>query len=147
MSKVESATACFAEGFACSQAILAAYGEDFGIEREAALRLSDGFAGGIAGLGNICGAVSGALMVIGLKHGRTSASDREARAQTKRFVREFMSRFEARNGTTVCRELLGCDIDTPEKSQMAREKGLFTTVCPAMVRDAAEILEELLEDS
>jgi len=146
MSDVEKAVECFGQGFACSQAILATYGEPLGLPREQAIKLAEGFAGGMAGLGETCGAVTGALMVLGLKHGRTRPDDIEAKMATNRLVREFMRRFEARRGSVKCRDLLGCSIDTPEKVQAARDRKLFTTVCPAVVRDAAEILEALLAD-
>lgn len=143
MNKVDQAVSCFRQGFLCSQAILSTYGEPLGLDRNTAIKIAEGFGGGMAGMGETCGAVTGAFMVIGLKHGRTDAQDKEARAKTRELVREFTSRFASRNASIVCRDLLGCDINTPEGTAMAREKGLFTTVCPKMVGDAAEILEEL----
>ncbi len=143
MSRVEQAVGLFNQGFACSQAILAAYGEEFGLDRDLALKLGDGFAGGIAGTGEICGAATGAIMVIGLRHGRTRASHRAAKAKTRDVVREFLSRFESRCHSTLCRGILGVDIDTPDGSAAARAQGLFKAICPEAVRAAAEILEEL----
>jgi hypothetical protein len=64
--------------------------------------------------------------------------------KTVELVREFMARFTARRGSVECADLLGCEIDTPEKYQAARDQGLFSTVCPEVVREAADILEELL---
>jgi C_GCAxxG_C_C family probable redox protein len=144
MNRIESAVACFNEGFACSQAILAVYGEPFGLERSTAFRIGEGFAGGIAGMGKTCGAVAGASMVIGLKYGRRRAKDRKARDRTAKLIKEFVSQFQDRNKSIECRELIGCEIDTPERMRAARKKGLFTTVCPELVRDAAEIIEEIL---
>jgi C_GCAxxG_C_C family probable redox protein len=144
MNKVEEAVECFGQGFACSQAILATYGGPLGLDRDQALRLAEGFAGGMAGLGETCGAVSGALLVLGLKFGRTRPDDVDAKMATNRRVREFVRQYEARHGSVKCRDLLGCSIDTPEKLQSARDRKLFTTICPGLVRDAAEILEPLL---
>ncbi len=144
MTEVDRALACFKQGFSCSQALLSTYCEQYGLDSTTALKLADGFGGGIAGLGGTCGAVTGAIMVIGLKYGRARADDREAKMKTVEVVREFMARFKARRGSTECADLLGCDIDTPEKYLAAREQGVFTTVCPEVVRDAADILEELL---
>ncbi len=62
-------------------------------------------------------------------------------------MREFARRFKARYGTILCRELLGCDISTPEGRNLAKEKGLFAELCPQLVRDAAEIVEQMLEES
>jgi C_GCAxxG_C_C family probable redox protein len=144
--RAETAVSCFNDGFSCSQAILSTYAGDFGLDRDTALRIGEGFVGGIACLGGTCGSVIGAIMVIGLRYGRTRVGDRKAQATTVRAVREFVRRFEARNGTTTCNELLGCKIDTPEKENRAKKKGLFSTICPKTVRDAVEILEELLAD-
>jgi C_GCAxxG_C_C family probable redox protein len=88
--------------------------------------------------------VSGALMVIGLKHGHVAAQDKAAKEKTYALVREFVDQFRARNGSLLCRELLGYDIGTPEGMQLVREKGLSTSICPRLVRDAAEILERLV---
>jgi C_GCAxxG_C_C family probable redox protein len=145
MSKVEEAVACFKEGFVCSQAVLSVYGEQFGLDRDAALKIADGFGGGMARMGETCGAVTGAFMVIGLKHGRATVEDAQAHETTYRLVNEFVRRFQSRNRSIVCRELLGCDISTPDGLRSARQQNLFTKVCPGYVRDAAEIIEEILE--
>ena len=96
-------------------------------------------------MGETCGAVTGAFMVIGLKHGRTVVEDREAHKKTNSLINAFVHGFKSRNGSIVCRELLGCDVSTPEGLNSAREKKLFTIVCPKYVRDAAEIVEQILE--
>lgn len=144
MNRVELAVSYFKEGYTCSQALLSIYGAKFGLDREIALRIADGFAGGM-GMGETCGAVTGAIMVIGLKHGRTVVEDRDAHRKTNSLVNDFIRVFKSRNGSIVCRELLGCDVSTPEGLNSAREKKLFTTVCPNYVRDAAEIVEQILE--
>lgn len=138
MSKVELAVSCFNEGFACSQALLSTYGPQFGLDRETALKVADAFGGGMGRMGEICGAVTGALMVIGLKHGRTIADDEQSQEKTCSLVNEFVNRFRSRTGSIVCRELLGCDMNT------AKENELFTTLCPKYVRAAAETLEQIL---
>jgi len=144
MSRTDQAVESFAGGLSCPQAILSTYGPELGLDRETAIRLAEGFAGGIAGTGRTCGAVTGAFMVLGLKHGRTEDSDLDAKAKTTKLVRKFISQFESKNGSIVCRDLIGCEIDTPEKVKDAKEKLLFATICQGVIRDAAEILEELL---
>lgn len=93
-----------------------------------------------------CGAVTGAFMVIGLKYGNADAHDKQAKEETYGLVREFARRFEERNGSIMCRDLLGCDISKPEGLNAAKENGVFTSVCPDMLRDATEILEEMLSE-
>jgi C_GCAxxG_C_C family probable redox protein len=88
--------------------------------------------------------VTGGIMVLGLKYGKDKPDDEAAKEKTYRLVREFLSRFEQRHGTILCRSLINADISTPEGLQAARDKHLFTTVCTAFVRSAVEIVEELL---
>lgn len=142
--RVEKSQALFTEGFNCSQSVLAGFSESLGLDRATAAKLATGMGGGMGRMGQTCGAVSGAFLALGLKHGGATAQDKEAKDKTYRLVREFAARFKARNGSLQCRELLGCDISTEAGFAEARQKGLLTTVCPKMVRDAGEILEELL---
>jgi C_GCAxxG_C_C family probable redox protein len=95
-------------------------------------------------MGETCGAVTGAFLVIGLRYGKTEADDDEAREKTYRLVNEFTARFKALNKSILCRELLGHDLGTPEGREAAAEKQLFITLCPRFVQHAAEILEHIL---
>jgi len=145
MNRVERAVSCFKEGFSCSQAILSTYGEQFGLNREMALKVSGAFGGGMGRMGETCGAVTGAFMVIGLKYGKTKVEDEQTKERAYNLVKEFVDKFRSRNGSIVCRELLGCDISTPDGMKIVREKKLITTLCPKFVQDAAEIIEQILE--
>ncbi len=143
MDNVNSAVARFKEGFNCSQAILSTYGPGFGLPRETALKLASGLGSGIR-MGLTCGAVAGAFMVIGLKHGQTDAADKTSKETTLSLIGQFTEKFRSRNGSVICKELLGCDVSTPGGLKTAIEKDLFRNFCPKMVQDAAEILEEIL---
>jgi C_GCAxxG_C_C family probable redox protein len=144
MHEVDQAVACFTKGFNCAQAVLSACGSKFGLDRETALKVAGAFGGGMARRGETCGAVTGAFMVIGLKHAKIKEGDDAAREKTYEVSKKFVIRFKARNKTIVCRDLLGCDLSKPGGLQTAKEKNLFTTICPKFVKDAAEILGELL---
>jgi C_GCAxxG_C_C family probable redox protein len=144
MDRVERAVSLFQEGFSCSQALVAAYGDCFGLDRDFALRIAAGFGGGMGRMAHTCGAVTGAFMLIGLKYGGTDAKDRQAKEKTHEVVREFARRFLTFHESLVCKELLGCDISTPEGSQTAKEKKLAATICPKLVKSAAEILQEMI---
>jgi len=144
MSKADQAADRFREGFMCSQAVFSTYSADLGLSPELALRIAEPLGGGVCSTGETCGAVSGALLVIGLKHGRTAADDTEAKDRTKALGREFMAQFEARHGGTKCKELLNCDIGTDAGLAHARANDLFGQICPHLVHDAAEIVEGLL---
>ena len=144
MSKVELATSCFKEGFACSQALLSTYAEQFGLNREIALKVSGAFGGGMGGMAETCGAVTGAFMVIGLKYAKIKPEDEQATERTNRLVKEFVNRFKSRNGSIICKELVDCDVSTPDGMKTAKEKGVFDNLCPKFVQDAAEIVEQIL---
>jgi C_GCAxxG_C_C family probable redox protein len=147
MSDIEKAVSCFNEGFVCSQAVLAAYAGQFSMDRETALKVSAAFGGGMGRMAEICGAVTGAFMVIGLKYGRIAVTDTKSLEKTNRLVKEFSDRFKSLNGSIVCRELLGCDLSTPDGLKTFVDKKLRDTLCSKFVRDAAEIVEQLLEEN
>jgi C_GCAxxG_C_C family probable redox protein len=142
-TRVEQAVERFKNGFNCSQAVLGSYCEQFGLDCQQAFKVATGFGGGMR-MAETCGAVTGAFMVLGLKYGNTTAEDKAAKAKTYEKVVEYTSRFKARNGSVVCKELLGCDISTPEGMKKAQEDALFDSICPKMVQEASEILEEML---
>ncbi|MFX0073699.1 MAG: C-GCAxxG-C-C family protein [Candidatus Hermodarchaeota archaeon] len=146
MNKVEEAVSLFLNGFRCSQAILSTYGTEYGLEKDISLKLASPFGAGMGSLGNTCGAVTGAFMVLGLKFGNKKANEIKKKAKAYEVVREFVDKFKSRNGTIMCKELLNCDIDTSEGRNSAIEQKLFVEVCPKFVKDAAEILDEILKD-
>ncbi|MBN2181830.1 MAG: C_GCAxxG_C_C family protein [Sedimentisphaerales bacterium] len=145
--KIEKAVERFKSGFNCSQSVFGSYSEQFGLDCDKALRIATGFGGGMR-MSETCGAVTGAFMVLSLKYGNTTAQDSESKAETYEKIEEYTARFKARNGSVKCRDLLGCDISTQDGRKEALDKDLFSTVCPEMVKIAAEILENMLaEDS
>jgi len=144
MGLAEDAVACFQDGFNCAQAVFSAFAPGLGLERELALRVGGAFGGGMARMGEVCGAVTGGLMALGLRYGKYRKEDDTARDRTYELGRQFLQRFRERHGALRCSDLLGHDISTPEGRQAAQEKGLFRTLCPVLVREAAEIVEGLL---
>ena len=142
-TKAEQAVERFKNGFNCSQAVIGSYCEQFGLDCETAFKVATGFGGGMR-MGETCGAVTGAFMVLGLKYGNSTAEDKESRGKAYKKVIEYTNRFKACNGSVICKELLGCDISRPDEMKKADENGLFASVCPKMIRDAAQILEEML---
>jgi C_GCAxxG_C_C family probable redox protein len=139
----QNAIDLYKKTFTCSQAICTAFGTQLGLDEKTALKISCAFGGGCGRLGLTCGAVTGAFMVIGLKFGRSKPEDLAAKQKTYAMTQEFAKRFIARNGSLNCTELLGCDLGTEEGYKAAQERGLFTTLCLKLVKDSAEILEEL----
>lgn len=144
MTKGQEAVSCFKDGFNCSQAVLSAYSKDLGMGTSSALKVSCGFGAGMGRMADTCGAVTGAYMVIGLKHGRSKLKDLDARDKTYSLVREFSRRFKARHGSVVCRKLLGFNVGTWAGMNKAKQKDIHHTVCPLFVKDACRILDEIL---
>ena len=144
-SSVDQCDACFKDGLNCTQALLSTYGPQFGLERESALKVAAAFGSGM-GMGETCGAVTGALMVIGLKNTKVKGLTFLSKEKTTDLAQELVARFKARHGVVLCRELLGCDVSTPEGRKMAKAEKYFKQKCPAFVHDAAEIVEELLKE-
>jgi C_GCAxxG_C_C family probable redox protein len=144
MTKSDDALASFRSGFTCSSAVFSTFSAELGLDPEAAKKISCGFGAGISKTGNICGAVSGAIMVIGLKYGKTKEGDDAATEKTRALVRKFMQEFTERHGSVNCTELLGYNLSKPEEYDKARDCKLFVTKCPELVGDAAAILEKIL---
>ena len=105
----ERALRCFTDHLHCSQSILAAFSEECGITEETAFRLGSCFGSGMR-KGNVCGACTGALMVLGLMYGETHAGDHEGRLRTNRLNDLMLDSFSKANGSCICNELLGCDV-------------------------------------
>jgi C_GCAxxG_C_C family probable redox protein len=132
----------FMRSMNCAQAVFETFAPSMGMPAETARRVASAFAGGM-GMGSQCGAVSGALMVIGMKYGKTEDRDSEADQRTFSKTAEFIAEFRKQNGHISCSELLGCNISAPEGLKTAQSEGLFTTLCPRYVRSAAEILDRI----
>ena len=143
MDNVSKAVQYYENGYMCSQAVFAAFAEQFGITEKQAFQIGACFGGGMC-KGEVCGACTGALMVLGMKYGQFDLSDDESRAKGKAMAVKFLDEFEKRKNSYICRDILGCDLRTEKGKNYARSNGLFGTLCPEMVRTAAEILTEML---
>jgi C_GCAxxG_C_C family probable redox protein len=142
--QMKSAASLHQDGFRCSQALLGAYSEKLGLDRELAMKIATGFGAGICRQGDVCGVVTGAVMVIGLKFGQTRLDDEKAKEITYYIVQEFMERFKSLHKFTNCKDLSECDLGTPEGSKRFRDEKINQTVCNKFIEDAEEILNELL---
>jgi C_GCAxxG_C_C family probable redox protein len=143
----EKAAQLFAAGYSCSQSLLASRAERYALSDAMAFKLSAAFGGGLGRQGEVCGAVSGALLVIGLENGSITPEDKAAKEHTYALTRQFCAEFVGRAGALHCSDLLGCQIGTPEGMQFAQERDLFKTVCPKLVAEASQILSEILNEN
>jgi len=143
MNKVEIAKKYFDDGFSCSQSVICAFCEDFGLDKKIALKLSQSFAGGM-GQGLVCGAATGAYMVIGLKYGRYIAEDIEAKELNMNKILEFNEKFLVANTELNCSGLLKDDVTTVEGKKRIEDSGIKKIVCPNAIESAVKILEDIL---
>jgi len=135
----------FSSGYNCSQSVLYSFCDDLHLDKDTALRLACGFGGGIAKRQEICGAVSGGILAIGLKHGRGEGQEKPVTEAMYLKVRALTSRFEARHGSCSCRALLnGCDLNTPEGQLYFKENDLMNKTCKECVKTVVMTLEEIL---
>ncbi|MCS7338214.1 MAG: C-GCAxxG-C-C family protein [Verrucomicrobiae bacterium] len=132
----------FQAGFCCAESVFAAVAEGCGIRSELIPKVATGFCGGMARTGNVCGAVTGAVMGISLATGRTSPNG--SRETNHKLTQQLMREFEARFGTIICRELIGCRLDTPEGHKHFIEHGLRAK-CAEFTRQAARMAAEALQ--
>ena len=144
MSRIEEAISYFKGNFNCTQAVLNTYSTIYGQDRDKALKIATGFGGGMGGLGRTCGAVTGAFMVIGLKYGMGISEVVEKKGKTTQMIRDFNQRFEKINKSIMCTELLDCDVNILDNKGYFTQEELLENRCLKFVKDAVEILEELL---
>ena len=126
--------------FNCAQTVFSLFAPELGINEKMALKIASGFGGGMA-CAETCGAVTGAYMVIGLKHGHSTPNPDE-KANTKMLVKKFNEKFKEAHRSLICKQLIGFDISTPDGSAAASEAGVFETRCPEFIKTSCKILEE-----
>ncbi len=145
-NKADRAKALFLEGFNCAQAVFGAFCEDFGIDFQLGVKLSSGFGGGVSRRREICGAVSGAVMVLSMVHGYSDSQADEEKKKLYEEVRGVLKNFEEETGSIICRELLGLEekesSPVPEKRT---EKYYAKRPCAELVYLSAKAVEEHLE--
>jgi C_GCAxxG_C_C family probable redox protein len=143
-SRGDAAVALMEAGGNCAQAVLTAFAGAAGLDRVAALKIASGFGAGLARRQEVCGAVTGAVMVIGMIHGQERPDDLAAKEKAYALTRELCERFRAEFGSCLCRELLQVDLLTDAGQQQYRERNLGERVCHPCVRGAVRILDAIL---
>jgi len=134
-----------ASGYNCAQSVLKAVLEEKDIFFDEAMSLSSGFGGGIAGEGRTCGAVTGAIMAIGVLNGLHSKDVVQSKERTYKISSILIERLKAKLGSTQCYELIGVDMKDPESKKAARERGVFSDQCSEFVATAARIVLDLFQ--
>ena len=147
MTKREIGENYFKQGYNCSQSVVLTFIDEIGLDKEKALMISSSFGGGMGRQREVCGAVSGMLIVLGAIKGYYKVDNHTEKAEYYALIQNLCNKFKEINGSIVCRELLGLSTSsnpTPEKRTDAYYK---KRPCASLVGDAVEILEEYLENN
>lgn len=149
MTKGEMAKKYFLDGYNCSQAVVLAFCDDFGFDKETALMVSAPFGGGIGRLREVCGTVSGMSMVLGIANGKSDSTDHANKTELYKNIQNLAEQFKKDNGSIICRELLdlrikGKDTPTPEKRT---EEYYKARPCPELCKYAADLLDDYLKQN
>jgi len=144
--KSEIAIEKFLEGFNCAQSVFYSFCDDFQFEKNTALKMACGLGAGMGLKGEVCGAVTGGIIVLGLKYGSSKKNEETATYLTYAKTRELMNQFAAKHGTYICRKLLnGCDLTTEDGQKQFMEKDLLNKSCKPCVQSVVEILENIMK--
>ena len=141
--RLEEAGVYFANNTNCAQSVFAPFAKKLGLDVNGALKIATPFGGGIAHTGQICGAVSGGLMAIGLAKG-TDANNKANKDACYDLAEIFLNRFRELHCAITCLELLGFDLGDPAQSAKASQEMVFSQLCPKFVRDSSRIVAEIL---
>jgi C_GCAxxG_C_C family probable redox protein len=147
-NKQEQSFDLFRNGYNCSQSVLSVFSEELGMKKDLAMKLASPFGSGIAYMQDTCGAVTGALMAIGLKYGKGEHGTNEDKMHAYELSKQFMAEFKMKHKTVCCRDLLdGLNMSTPEGMARIMELDYFRTRCANYVKDAVGIVEDILKEN
>ena len=142
----ELARELFKKGYNCSQSVFAAFCDETGLNTEIALKIASPFGGGMGRLREVCGAVTGMLMVAGIKYGYTDPSSKNAKAEHYELVQDLAKQFINENGSIICRELLGISINHDNPVPETRNDNNYKKrPCAELVEQATRILDEYIQ--
>jgi len=143
MERSEQAKDLFLSGYNCSQSVLLSFADDLKFSKELAQKMAAGFGGGMGKQQETCGALTGAIMVLGILKGEQVNNNDELKAEAYGSVKRLTGEFKAIYNTTSCRELIGCDLNTVEGAAKFKEERIMENICANCVKKAVEIVEEI----
>jgi len=147
MTRGEKAEALFLEGYNCAQAVVIAFEDLHGLDRETAAKLSSSFGGGMARLREVCGSVSGMFMVAGLLYGYDNPKAKEEKAEHYARIQKLAADFTAEHGSIVCRDLLGLTEKKQEPTPEERTEAYYKKrPCKELIGRAAEIMDNYIKE-
>jgi len=143
-SRVEQAIGLFSDGCNCAQSVLVTYAPLLGMREEEAMAVACPFGAGMGRTQEVCGAVTGAFMAVGLAKGMRTKAQTAAKEETYALVQDITSRFVASHGSVLCKALLGCDLRTQQGHDAYENQDLHHVKCETYVRECAAMVEELV---
>ncbi|MEA3462082.1 MAG: C-GCAxxG-C-C family protein [Bacteroidota bacterium] len=143
MNRSEQARELFLSGYNCAQSVVLSFADDLKFSKELAQKMAAGFGGGMGKTQETCGAVTGAIMVLGILKGEEVNNNDELKASAYGAVKDLTRDFVAEFKSTKCRDLIGCDLNTPEGSAKFKDENIMVTICADCVKKAVEIVEDL----
>jgi C_GCAxxG_C_C family probable redox protein len=143
--KATEAVGIFSSRYNCAQSVLSVFSEELGVSKSDCLRIATPFGSGVAYRQEMCGAVTGALMAIGLKYGMDEHGGRDQKSYTYDLTTHFITEFRKIYGSICCKDLLGgIDMSTQEGYAKVKEMNLFSCRCAEYVRSATSICEKII---
>ena len=147
MTRKEKAMQRFLDGYNCAQCMVLAFEDLLTIDVDTALKIASPFGGGMGRLREVCGSVSGMFMVLGFIKGYSEPGDYEGKKELYQHVQELARRYEAANGSIICRELLGLNVQREDAAPEKRTDEYYKKrPCAEKIGSAAEILETYLDE-
>lgn len=146
MTKKELGENYFAAGYNCAQSVVLAFKDELNLDEETLKKISSAFGGGMGRMREVCGAVSGMFMVLGLKKGYSDPQDAKYKGEYYALIQNLAGKFKAQNGSIICRELLGLRERASDPAPEKRTEEYYKKrPCKLLVGDACEILDEYLK--
>ena len=136
----------FTHGYNCAQSVFTVFATDYNLDLETARKIAALFGGGVARSGELCGAINGGLMALGLHLATFDPTDSERKDRLNQLGQNFLERFRDQFGTHHCRNLIKMELKTPQEHHAARESGVFKTQCPHYVAFAVATIETILAE-
>lgn len=149
MSKGDIAKKYFEQGYNCSQSVALAFADEVGMDGKLIARLTGGFGGGIGRMREVCGTVSGTVFVLSALYGYSDPTDADAKAQLYADVQKVAGEFKNKNGSVVCRDLLGLTQDGFDNPQPEKRTDSYykKRPCGDLVKMSADLLEKFIADN
>ena len=144
MEKSKKAESLFYQNLNCAQSVLMTFGPELGLNEGLCIKITEAFGGGVAHQGKTCGAIIGALMVLGLRYGRGTIIDINQQEKVDKLAKIFIKKFEEKFYYTNCKELINVDISTKDRLEKARETNIFKN-CGGIVKTTVEIIEGIMD--